>query len=83
MKYMDADTRDPVQWPHKVELKFSDRGSYERMLMWGINQFGQPDGDSLTSRWTFTTVFDYGFSAFMVAWFRNHDDVLHMTLVWT
>lgn len=78
---MSADTRDPIRWPHRVELKFPDRGSYESMLLWGINQFGLPDGDSLTSRWTFTTVFDYGLSAFMVAWFQDEDDAVLCSLL--
>ncbi len=80
MKYMSAGTRDPVKWPHKVELRFPNRDSYESMLMWGINQFGQPDGDSLTSRWTFTTAFA-GQGAFMVAWFRCEDDAVLCSLL--
>jgi hypothetical protein len=79
---MRADKRDPAQWPHKVELRFPDRGSYQRMLLWGIQQFGLPDGDSETSRWTFTTVFDYGCAAFMVVWFRGNDDAMHIILTW-
>ncbi len=77
---MRADKRDPAQWPHRLELRFPDRGSYERLLMWGINQFGQPDGDSLISRWTFTTAFA-GQGAFMVVWFRCEDDAVLCSLL--
>ena len=79
---MSADKRDPTQWPHRVELNFPDRYRYDLMLGWGIKQFGLPDGDSLNSRWTFTTAFDSQ-GAFMVVWFQNHDDALQATMTWS
>ncbi len=77
---MSADKRDPTQWPHRVEMNFPDRYSYDLMVGWGIKQFGLPDGDSLISRWTFTTAFA-GQGAFMVVWFRCEDDAVLCSLL--